>query len=107
MMNGIELIAAERAKHVGIGYDKEHDKQHYTGDLAKAAACYALGKTNVRIMEEKNHRYTLLKTIYPWDNGKDLEEKTRLRQLEIAGALIAAEIDRIVENSGDVEFPLT
>lgn len=64
--------------------DKPTDR-HADGEMARAAACYAL--TDVGIS-----------TLKIWPKSWGLEywkPKNRLRNLVRAGALIAAEIDRI------------
>ncbi len=41
-MNGAERIAAERKRQIEVeGWTPEHDRQHSSGDLARAASCYA------------------------------------------------------------------
>lgn len=86
--NGVQLIAAERHRQMGIeGWTPEHDAQHTNGELAVAAACYALPYTAV------NH--TGLPILWPWAR-EWWKPKDRIRNLERAGALIAAEIDRLM-----------
>lgn len=88
MTTGIQLIAAERERQqLSEGWSPEHDDEHTNAALAKRAAELAAIGTD-------------METI---DHGEDrdqwgLVEKhkgDRIRQLEIAGALIAAEIDRL------------
>ena len=78
----IELIAAERRRQVEAeGYSTDHDDEHATGELADAAACYALGVRTPR---------------WPW--GTDWWKPSpdnRVRELVKAGALIVAEIERL------------
>ena len=97
-MTGIEMIAAERERQQSIeGWTPEHDEQHRDEALAWAAACYA---ARGRIFREgTDHRgYPIVYDAWPdswslvWDKRK---KHTRLKQLAIAGALIAAEIDRL------------
>lgn len=93
--NGATRIAAERDRQVlSLHWDAAHDDDHARGELAQAAACYALvGLRSCRTIEK----------LWPWD-GVDwkAEGRTRIRQLEKAGALIAAEIDRLLR-MGDAE----
>lgn len=92
-MNGVERIAAERQRQIETeGYVAEHDLAHANGELARAAAVYALP-------QELRHRpiwnQSLLNLLWPryWL----IKESTdRVRELEKAGALIAAEIDRLL-----------
>lgn len=91
-MNGLDHISAERRRQV---YDKswtaEHDDGHTNEELADAAAFYAIPS-----------KYGELLVFWPWagfSHGK--EDKTRITQLAIAGALIAAEIDRLLRKEND------
>ena len=91
---GIELITQERARQIEKeGWTKEHDrKEHPEKDLATAAACYASPAPiycyNVLINQFVDP--------FPFDEKYDKREKhSYKRRLEIAGALIAAELDRI------------
>ncbi|MCM0757438.1 hypothetical protein M7775_02505, partial [Sporomusa sphaeroides DSM 2875] len=50
--SGIELIAAERQRQISQeGWTPEHDDQHANGELALAAACYAI-PSHRRIWDE-------------------------------------------------------
>jgi hypothetical protein len=79
---GIGLIAQERTRQISKeGWTPGHDDEHDEGQLAKAAACYALGR---------NH-------YWPWDmQWWKPTPNDRIRELAKAGALIAAEIDRLI-----------
>ena len=83
---GIELIAKEREKQIfEKGYTFGSDAQHNDQSLLGAAVCYA----------EK----TLMpgqKTVYNWPWSRESFKPTSdIRNLVKAGALIAAEIDRL------------
>ena len=84
---GIQLIESERTHQIDIeGFDLEHDKQHKIEELATVAAYYAL-PFNYKI-------------VWPdtWDKKFNKKNKHgRIKQLKIAGALCAAEIDRLIE----------
>ena len=90
MKNGVKLIAQERNRQIKKeGYTKEHDAQHQQGQLSIAAACYALNKLPCR-----NWGGT---PLFPWQQTyHKLKKHDRKRSLVIAGALIAAELDRII-----------
>ena len=88
----LDMIAAERQAQLAMGYDATHDDQHAAGELAAAAACFALGSTSIRSEEQSGEARTLWPT--EWPSGI-LAENTRMRQLVVAGALIAAEIERL------------
>ena len=84
-MNGSQRIAAERQRQIDVeGYVHEHDDDHDRDEIADAAACYA----------SRN------RSMWPWVNQPNLVERPtieqRVRELEKAGALIAAEIDRLL-----------
>lgn len=105
MSTGIERIAAERKRQVeDEGWDEEHDDEHNQGELAIVAACYAAaGDDSVKVLRfgvdvGDSHLPAIL-DAWPdsWDPEWDKREQhSRLRQLTIAGALIAAEIDRLL-----------
>jgi hypothetical protein len=112
-MNGTELIAAERKRQIEVeGWTPEHDDEHECGELALAAALYA---TPIPLHEVEVKRGGVV-WIDPWPwqdsvegprgeaftiNAWDKRPKKmptpdqRLRMLVKAGALIAAEIDRL------------
>ncbi len=91
-MAGIDLIVAERQRQIEQeGFTDDHDLQHTDGSLGQAAAFYAYPPD--RLISKVVESYAWPKT---WDARwmkKDL--KSRKRQLAVAGALCAAEIDRI------------
>ena len=95
MNSGIERIAAERKRQIEIeGWDAENDSRHNKNQLARAAACYALDERSRRL--ETRLGLKLFKRLWPYDLlwWKPTPEN-RIRELEKAGALIAAEIDRL------------
>jgi len=88
MKTGIELIADERKRQVEKeGWDVEHDREHEPHTLSGAAICYAQTK-----QVEKTAGAPL--KMWPF-SGEWWKPKSRLRNLVRAGALIAAEIDRL------------
>jgi hypothetical protein len=92
---GIERIADERQRQIELwGETADHDTDHDRDELARAAAVYAVpfGKDGVRV----GWRETA-KNLY-WPHGWDFHPSpaNRIRELEKAGALIAAEIDRLL-----------
>lgn len=99
-MNGAELIAAERQRQIDQeGWTPEHDSQHRGHALALAGVCYALP---VRYRSTLVWGEELLDKLWPWQHRwwKPTPDD-RVRELVKAGALIAAEIDRI---QGEVEY---
>jgi hypothetical protein len=101
-MNGAERIAKERQRQIekeGWTAD-EDDNSHVLGELAKAAVCYALPDEyrGVSAMFSKGHYPESLQDyLWPWDSKWwKPTPGNRIRELEKAGALIAAEIDRLL-----------
>lgn len=89
MKNGIELMAAKRAKHPEKGYDKYHDQTHKHGELAIVAATLAVVGTDAVVIHPDEEWGT---NDNPWGLEKNHD---RIDQLAEAGSLIAAEIDRL------------
>jgi hypothetical protein len=98
-MSGVERITAERQRQFEKGLGDAHDDDNNElGELADAAACYLLIETfvprkNDNIFEK---RLKYIRRIWPWSSDEWNPGTTRIRQLEKAGALIAAEIDRLL-----------
>jgi hypothetical protein len=85
-MTGIERVAKERERQMHEeGWTPEHDSHHDGGELALAAACYATAETATVVVPCR----------WPWER-EWWKPSTRVRNLEKAGALIAAEIDRLL-----------
>jgi hypothetical protein len=84
--DGAQRIADERQRQIRAeGYTPEHDDEHECGELAEAAGCYAL---------RVDHHWPM-----EWECVHLRAQPTpaqRIRELEKAGALIAAEIDRLL-----------
>lgn len=104
-MNGIERIAKERQRQISVeGWTPQHDDEHKDGEIAIAAACYAAPysiKADIcRIIPCSCREATCQHFGWPWNGEWDKRGKhERIRQLEIAGALLAAEIDRLLRES--------
>lgn len=96
MKTGIELIAKKRQRQIEKeGYDKEHDSKYDPDVLASAASCYALPfylrQTNNNGAPKNwpfDEQFWKPENKYPMEGFKD-----RIRELQKAGSLIAAEID--------------
>lgn len=73
--------------------EKEHDAAHEDGELAQAAAVYAL-KHMKRAIPCFDCGRTIADQLWPWE-PKWLKSSGRRRDLEKAGALILAEIERL------------
>lgn len=88
---GVELIAMERDRQVtGEGWTPQHDDQHAHGELAMAAAVYALP----RVLRAP-YPAPGIPDLWPFVDGWKPTSNDRVRELVKAGALIAAEIDRL------------
>lgn len=110
MKTGIELIHSERLRQIEVeGWTPEHDDEHTDGNLALVAALYA---TPTILYGRHDFANSIeFKDPWPWEDRWDkrphngnvllpsdsfhVNREDRLRQLVKAGALIAAEIDRI------------
>ena len=95
---GVKLIDAERRRQVEVeGWSTDHDDEHDDGSLANAAACYAAtGNPREAILA---HWPWLLSWWKPGDGSRD----GRIRELQKAGALIAAELARLVREKKQEE----
>lgn len=96
-MTAISEIADERARQINKeGWSSAHDDEHTEGQLAQAALCYVYASIFAP--------QTFLRRYWPWDDvwWKPSDER---RNLVKAGALIAAEIDRIdrIDHAKNVE----
>lgn len=93
MKTGIELIAEERARQVSAdGWTPEHDDEHSDGQMAEAASVYAMCAAEQA--KGWDGPFATLPSLWPWDKSW-FKPKDELRNLVRAGALIAAEIDRV------------
>ena len=96
MKTGIELIKDERERQVSqegwtAGSDDKHQPE---GQLALAAACYALPERVRNISRPGLSAF--LHMFWPWHEAWwKPTPNDRVRELVKAGALIAAEIDRL------------
>ncbi len=108
-MDGAQRIAQERQRQIEKeGWTPDHDAQHDDESLTEAAVCYAVnkapsGQDTVTILVRGSKEVTTGRPLWPqnWNLEYDKREKHgRIRSLEIAGALIAAEIDRLLAEKG-------
>ena len=90
-MSIIDEIAAERRRQIEVeGWDIEHDDSHDDGELAVAAACYALGERNQIIGPARR----VAPVLWPW-SSRWWKPKDRRRDCIRAAALLVAEIERL------------
>lgn len=96
---GAQLIALERRRQLLVeGWTPEHDDKHKLGQMAGAAGCYALraaGFVNPHCIEALRNPEDYQKVpLWPWALSW-WKPGNNVRDLVKAGALIAAEIDRL------------
>lgn len=113
--SGTELIAKERSRQYSEkGWNTEHDDEHSQGELAMAACCYAAPE--LLLVADKRADAVIYSDPWPWANKydkrfsygtnkidlanyrpdpKSYTQPERIDLLIKAGALIAAEIDRL------------
>jgi hypothetical protein len=85
-MTGVERIAAERKRQIDEeGFTAENDDKWDNDGLVMAAVCYAITSDAIGFISEH----------WPWSWEWWKRSASRIRELEKAGALIAAEIDRL------------
>lgn len=98
---GADLITAERQRQIDAeDWTPEHDDAHDSGELVHAAISYAYSPfSDVRQAPDDDYRKpagTAAPSTWPWeDEWWKPTPKDRVRELTKAGALIAAEIDRL------------
>jgi hypothetical protein len=112
MKTGIELIAEERQRQISVeGWTADHDEEHDIMQLSSAAGCYIANAHNKWFYEHTHtSRETTTKFVvadetgdklkwvdgWPWVKEWDKRKKhDTMKSLIIAGALLAAEIDRL------------
>jgi len=100
-MTGAELIAKERERQITKkGWTAEHDDKHAIGELAKAAACYAvIDCSNFVILKNGAVSINLFRLLWPF-HSFEWKPNSRIKNLVKAGALISAEIDRLQRLEG-------
>lgn len=90
---GISIIAEERKRQkTNEGYSAEHDDEHDDDELSRAAAFYAIPVSH---RPYGNHHVD--NWIWPWDSDQfKPTPDNRIKELAKSGALIAAEIERLL-----------
>ena len=91
-----QAIWAERWRQIsGCGYDYAHDDAHARGEIALAAAAYAIGSTTHRLQNTTERGQGLMQAgfSWPWEGGPSLSNARA--DLIRAAALIVAELERL------------
>jgi len=96
LKTGVELIAEERKRQIEQeGWTSEHDSEHKDGELANAGAYYAMTDDMISNIDSEWGNDMHLH-IWPFDlKWLKRTPNDRIKELQKAGALIAAEIDRL------------
>lgn len=94
--DGVLLISKERQRQIDQeGWTEKHDDKFYHRELVRAAVCY-LEADNLDETRNEDGEDLIECGYWPWDKSFWKPTITdRVRELVKAGALIAAEIDRI------------
>jgi len=102
----MELITTERARQVGEeGRSADHDDGHCYGELAKRAAELAVDGTDARVVDPASEFNDSDDWGLVAKHGYRGTRPDRVRTLTIAGALIAAELDRVLREEARREPP--
>lgn len=99
MKTAIELIALERSRQlVKEGWTPENDDKYRNGELSLAAACYAAAASGMDVEAE-------VAQLWPWEDTW-WKPTNPIRNLVKAGALIVADIERVIrfQGSGVVDY---
>lgn len=98
---GAALIAVERQRQIEKeGWTAEHDAQHTRGELVLAAICYAGHAAMVHGGGDVDRESP---GLWPWAPECWKPSSDPVRDMIKAGALIAAEIDRVRAMDGEVQ----
>jgi hypothetical protein len=94
--SGTSLITEERQRQIEEeGWSEKHDDWQVVEELAFAAACYAIPESSRIYLKSSNKPNLWLWEAEWWKPTPD----NRIKELVKAGALIAAEIDRLKRKS--------
>ncbi|EHF8231255.1 hypothetical protein B7O37_000660 [Enterobacter roggenkampii] len=86
LSNAVQSVISERQRQQSVeGWTPEHDDEHTEGEMAEAAACYAMFANNQGFS---------VPGLWPWAR-EWWKQSDQRRDLVKAGALILAEIERI------------
>jgi hypothetical protein len=94
---GAELITEERQRQISQeGWTPEHDDGHDGSEMLRAAVCYVncASLQSTHCIQPEG-----VPGLWPWESSQWNPSPDPVRNLVIAGALIAAEIDRLQRQS--------
>jgi len=100
-MSGSQMIDNERTRQIeSEGWTAAHDDEHTECQLLDAAICYA-GMSGSLVMDPDSGSEARigLMEVWPWEPSWWKPSNDPIRNLVKAGALIAAEIDRMQRKS--------
>lgn len=89
--SAVDVLAERQRQITAEGWTPEHDDKHDRGELANAAACYAIGS---RLGFGMSWKEEIIERFWPWAFAW-WKPSTPRRNLVKAAALILAEIDRL------------
>lgn len=91
-MTGAQMILDERRRQIEEeGWASEHDDTHVNAEIAVAAECYV----GTYVWNARGGQEQQQPPFWPWDAEWWKPSPNPIRNLVKAGALIAAEIDRL------------
>jgi len=110
MSEGAQRIAAERQRQLEMEkWTPEHDDEHDGDEIALAAACYATPVRHRKMVRhstaapgmfpDRGDAFWLEPELWPWEGEFKPAPTDRIRELVKAGALLAAEIDRLLRKA--------
>jgi hypothetical protein len=96
MKTGIDIIKEERERQINVeGWSSEHDDKYLSDELSRAAATYAI-PSNAQYIFDGSFGINYRGTLWPFNESwYKPTPNDRIKELAKAGALIAAEIDRL------------
>lgn len=105
-LSGVELIKRERARQMSEeGWTPKHDDRHKHGEMAFAGAAYARVSGQIAIHGANKVALSAEPLAWPWGEKWWKPSEDQVRNLVKAGALIAAEIDRLQRKQARSKSP--
>lgn len=100
---GVKLISEERREQLEKhNWSLEHDKTHSHGELIKMAAILCTNGTDVKVTSNVGDEF--VSGSHVWGLESKLSgDKNKVHRLKVAGALIAAELDKELAAQSHIE----